>query len=53
MVTYRNLTLGGKHTRQYSNDDVLQNCTVETYIILLTDVTLKNSKQLKKTELKN
>ena len=36
------LTLGGKHTIQYT-DDVLQNCIAETYIILLTNVTPINS----------
>ena len=36
MVT-GDLTLGGKHTVQYI-DDVLQNCTLETYTILLTNV---------------
>ena len=34
---------GGKHTVQYT-DDVLENCiTPETYIMLLTYVTQKNS----------
>ena len=33
-----NLTCGVKHTIQYT-DDALQNCTPETYIILLTNVT--------------
>ena len=32
------LTWGGEHTIQYT-DDVLQNCTPEIYIILLTNVT--------------
>ena len=36
------LTWGGEHTMQYT-DDILQNCTPETYIILLTDVTPINS----------
>ena len=31
-----------KHTIQYT-DDVLQNCTPETYVILLTNVTPVNS----------
>lgn len=31
---------GGKHPIQHI-DDILQNCTPETYIILLTNVTLK------------
>ena len=38
MVTEGDFTLGGEHTIQYT-DDVLQNCTLETYIILLTNVT--------------
>ena len=42
MVMDRDLTWGGKHTIQYA-DDVLQNCVVKTYIILLTNVTLINS----------
>ena len=36
------LTLSGEHTMQYAGD-VLQNCTPETYIILLINVTLINS----------
>ena len=42
------LTLGGEHTMKYTND-VLQNCTPETCIILLTDVTPMNSIKTKKT----
>ena len=38
MVTERELALGGEHTVQYT-DDVFQNYTLETYIILLTNVT--------------
>ena len=41
------LTWGGEHTTQYT-DDVLQNCTPETYIILLTNVTPINSIKIKK-----
>ena len=37
MVMEGNLTLGGKQTIQYT-DDVLENLTLETYIILLTNV---------------
>ena len=37
-----NLTWEGEHTMQ-NTDDVLQNCTPETYIILLTNVTPINS----------
>ena len=40
MVTEWDLTLGGEHTMQYS-DDVLQNSTLESYIIL-TNVTPVN-----------
>ena len=39
MVMEGGLTQCGEHTIQYT-DDVLQNCTPETYIILLTNVTL-------------
>ena len=38
MVTERDLTLDGEHTTQYT-DFVLQNYTLETYIILSTNVT--------------
>ena len=38
MATEGDLTLGGKHTIQYT-DDVLQNCTFKTCITLLTNVT--------------
>ena len=41
MVMERDLTLGGKHTMQYTHD-VSQNCTLETYILLLINVTLIN-----------
>lgn len=41
MVTEGELPLG-KYTMQYI-DDVLKNCTLETYRILLTNVTQKNS----------
>ena len=44
------LTWGGEHTVQYT-DDVLQNCTHETYIILLNNVTTINSiKKVKKSK---
>ena len=42
MVMEGDLTWGGEHTIQYT-DDVLQNCTPETCIILLTNVTTINS----------
>ena len=35
MVAEGDLTLGGEHTMQYT-DDILLNRTLETYIILLT-----------------
>ena len=44
------LTWSGKNTMQYIGD-VLQNCTPETYIILLTNVTPINSIKIKKKEL--
>ena len=42
MVMEGDLTWGGEHTAQCA-DDVLQNCTPETCIILLTNVTTINS----------
>ena len=53
MTMEDNLTWGGEHTVQYT-DDVLQNYTPETYIILLINVTTINSmkiNQLKKSQL--
>ena len=47
MVMGGDLTWGGEHTTQYT-DDVLQSCTPETYTVLLTNVTPVNSIQLKK-----
>ena len=44
------LTLGGEHTIQYT-DDALQNCTLESYIILLTNVNPINSIKMKKGEI--
>ena len=54
MVTEGDLTLGGEHTIQYT-DDTLQNCSLETYIIILTNVTpnkfnVKNRNRLIDTE---
>ena len=43
----RDMTWGGKHTIHYT-DDVLQNRTPETYVILLTNVTPINSIQIEK-----
>lgn len=40
MVMKGDLTCGGEHTVQYIVG-VLQNCTPETYVILLTNVTSK------------
>ena len=42
MVMEGDMTWGGEHTIQYT-DDVLQNCTPETYIVLLSNVTSINS----------
>ena len=36
------VTWGGEHTIKYT-DNVLQNCTHETYIILLTNIISTNS----------
>ena len=36
-MVMEDLTLGGNYTMQYT-DDMLSNCTPETYIILLTDI---------------
>ena len=41
MVMEEGLTLGGAHTRQYTGD-VSENCTLETYITLLANVTQIN-----------
>ena len=38
MVVEEDLTLGGGHTMQYT-DDVSHKCTLETYVTLLTSVT--------------
>ena len=46
MVTERDLTLDGEHTIQYT-DDVLQNCTLENNMILLTNVIPINSIKIK------
>ena len=49
MVVEGDLTLGGEHTIQYT-DIILQNYTLETYIILLTNIfliNLINIKQIK------
>ena len=37
MVMEGGVTWGGEHTIQYTND-VLQNCTPDTYMILLTGI---------------
>ena len=42
MLMEGDLTLGGEHTTQYT-DDVLYNCTLECFQILLTNVTPTNS----------
>lgn len=46
MVTEGNLTLGGEHSRQHTYG-VLLNRTLETYIVLLTNIT-PNKFNLKK-----
>lgn len=46
------LTLGGEHVMQYS-DEVLQNCTLGIYIILLTDITNKFNETFFKSMSKN
>ena len=51
MVIKEGLTWGGQHTVQYT-DDVLQNCILETYIILLTNVTPGNSIKIEKNTIK-
>ena len=50
MVMEGELTSGGEHTIQCTHD-ILQNCTPETYIILLTNATpinLMNKKKIVK-----
>ena len=47
MVMEEDLTGGGEHTVQYAGD-AFQNCTPETYIIVLINVTPINSIQFKK-----
>ena len=42
MVMEGDLTWGGEYAREHT-DDVVQNCTPETYIILLTKVNPINS----------
>ena len=50
VVTKGDSTLGGKHTIQYT-DDISQNCTPESYVILLMNVTPTNAiKILKKNK---
>ena len=44
MVTEDGLTLGGGHTVQYT-DHASQNCALETYTILLANVTPINLKK--------
>ena len=48
MVAKGDLTLGGEHAVQHT-DDALQNCTSETYIILLTNHSNKFNNFFKKT----
>ena len=51
MVIKRDLTWGGEHTIQYT-DNVLQNCTPETYTILLTSITPKKFNKKEKSMIK-
>lgn len=46
------MTLGSEHIMQFI-DDVLQSCTLETCIILLTNITLINLKRLKEKTIVN
>lgn len=41
VVMERNLTFGGEHTMQYP-DDLLLNCTLESCVVLLTNITPVN-----------
>ena len=43
MVKEGDLTSGGEHTEQHT-DGVLQNFTIDTYIIVLTNITPINTK---------
>lgn len=53
MVVEGDLTWGGEHIIQYT-DDMLQNCTPETYILLLNNVTPINSiKKVKTNNIKD
>ena len=54
MVTEDYLIYGGGHTMKYT-DDVSQNCTLETYMILLTSATPINSIKINENnwEIKN
>ena len=49
MVIEGDVTRGDEHTVQYT-DGILQNCTPENYIILLTNVTCINKKINRKKE---
>ena len=46
METEGDLTSGGEHTVPYT-DDMSQNCTLETYVILLINFTPINPVQIK------
>ena len=52
MVMEKDLNWADEHTIQYT-DDILQNCTSKTCIILLTNVTSINSIKINKFWLKN
>ena len=51
MLAEGDLSWGGEHTIQHTGD-VLDSCTAETYIILLTYVTPINSIKIKKVKIK-
>ena len=51
MLTEGDLTWGAEHTIQ-DTGDVLDSCTAETYIILLTNVTPINSIKVKNIKIK-
>lgn len=40
----RDFTLGGEHTKRYT-DELVYNCTLGTHVIVLTDVTLIHLKK--------
>ena len=51
MLAERDLTWGTEHTIQHTGD-VLDSCTAETFIILLTNITPINSIKIKTVNIK-